>query len=133
MARVTRPGGRVAVLDTDWGSACVDSAESDIERRLMRFLAERMHRNGYAGRQLPRLFQRAGLDDVRYEALPVPVTGSALIRQILTADKLEAQALAEGALTAGEVRRWRDSLARADAQGGCFFCATVVLVSATRA
>ena len=34
MVRVTKPGGRVVVLDTDWGSLSTDAEEPDIERRL---------------------------------------------------------------------------------------------------
>jgi ubiquinone/menaquinone biosynthesis C-methylase UbiE len=37
MTRVTKVGGAVVVLDTDWGTISTDTNEIDIERRLNRF------------------------------------------------------------------------------------------------
>lgn len=34
MVRVTKPGGWIVVLDTDWGTLSVDTSEPDIARRL---------------------------------------------------------------------------------------------------
>jgi SAM-dependent methyltransferase len=130
MVRVTRRGGRVVVLDTDWGTASVDSTETDIERRLMRFLAERLHPNGYSGRRLQRLFAIAGLENVSVEAFPLAVSGPALVRQVITADNLEREALGAGLMTDDELRRWRSSLENAGP--ACFFCATVMLAAGAR-
>jgi ubiquinone/menaquinone biosynthesis C-methylase UbiE len=58
MVRVTRSGGWVVVLETDWGTLSIDTEETEIERRLARFATEHMRQNGYAGRQLYRLFKR---------------------------------------------------------------------------
>jgi ubiquinone/menaquinone biosynthesis C-methylase UbiE len=57
MTRVTKSGGWVVVLDTDWGSLSTNSDETDIERRLARFMAESFLQNGYSGRKLYRLFK----------------------------------------------------------------------------
>ena len=40
MIRVTRPGGRVVVVDTDWGSHSADSTDVEVERALANTLAE---------------------------------------------------------------------------------------------
>jgi ubiquinone/menaquinone biosynthesis C-methylase UbiE len=48
MARVTRRGGWIVALDTDWGSAAIGAAETEIERRIARVRAERWLPNGYA-------------------------------------------------------------------------------------
>jgi len=39
MIRVTKPGGWVVILDTDWGTWSTDTDDTDIERRLTRFMA----------------------------------------------------------------------------------------------
>ena len=46
MSRVTKPGGMVVALDTDWGSLSTDTTEVDVERRLSRFHAEQLTANG---------------------------------------------------------------------------------------
>jgi ubiquinone/menaquinone biosynthesis C-methylase UbiE len=54
MTRVTKSGGWVVVLNTDWSSLSTDSNETDIEHRMARFLAESFVHNGYSGRKLYR-------------------------------------------------------------------------------
>jgi ubiquinone/menaquinone biosynthesis C-methylase UbiE len=63
LVRVARPGGRVVVFDFDWDTAIVDSAQPATTRRIMRTFADGI-RNGWIGRQLPRLFREHGLIDV---------------------------------------------------------------------
>jgi hypothetical protein len=58
MVRVTRRGGWIVAVDTDWGSLSIDHPEIDIERRLARVLPEKAVPDGYAGRQLFRWFRR---------------------------------------------------------------------------
>jgi ubiquinone/menaquinone biosynthesis C-methylase UbiE len=126
MVRVTKRNGRVVVLDTDWGTASIDSREVDIERLFTRFFADTRH-NGYSGRKLYRIFKEQGLADVSFEICPVPVTSYALFRQMLSMDKNEPKAIAAKALTEDEVRRWRQSLEEADANGLFFAYACLVL------
>jgi SAM-dependent methyltransferase len=120
MVRVTKPDGRLVVLDTDWGSLSIDTPEVDVERRLARVLAERHLHNGYSGRQLRRLFLQQGLADVRIELHPLLVTSHAFARKAALLDEAEALGLTAGALTKDEVRRWRESLDEADADGVFF-------------
>jgi SAM-dependent methyltransferase len=65
LARVTRPGGRVCLVDTDWESAALDGVPADLAtgvRRRMLNLAPGHHND--MGRTLRRRLLRAGLDDV---------------------------------------------------------------------
>ena len=131
MIRVTRPGGWVVVLDTDWGTRSIDTDEIDIERRLVRFETEHMNHNGYAGRQLYRLFRRQQLVDVVLEMRPVHSTSYPFMRQGMQMEDCEAKALAAGVVTAEELQRWRCSLAHADAEG-VFFCSLLMTLVAGR-
>jgi hypothetical protein len=63
MARVTRPGGRVAALEFDLGSAMVDHPDRQTTRRILDSWAADTS-NGWMGRQLPRMFRQAGLTDL---------------------------------------------------------------------
>ena len=67
MIRVTRPGGRVVVVDTDWGTLSIDIPDVEIERKMARVKAEVNVHNGYAGRKLFGQFKRHGLQDVNVE------------------------------------------------------------------
>jgi ubiquinone/menaquinone biosynthesis C-methylase UbiE len=129
MGRVTKRDGWVVVLDTDWGSSAVDTSEVDIERRLMRFHTEQGHHNGYAGRQLYRLFKQQGFTDITFEVFAVPVTNYPLVRRMWGFERLEQDALAAKVITEAELQRWQASLAQADADGAFFGYACLVLVA----
>jgi SAM-dependent methyltransferase len=63
MVRVTRPGGRVAVIDSDWDTFSIDHPDDVLTRRIFGFLhAHRPQQT--VGRRLGRLFRAAGLEDV---------------------------------------------------------------------
>ncbi len=128
MIRVTRSGGLVLVLDTDWGSASTDTTEGDIERRLARAHADHAANNGYAGRQLYRLFRQAGLHDIHVEAYVNWSTDYAFTRRATLQDEVERIAIAERLVTEQEVQRLRAQLERADAEGAFFSYASQMLV-----
>lgn len=131
MNRVTKPGGWVVVLDTDWSSFSTDSDETDIERRLARFLAESSLHNGYSGRKLYRLFKQQSLTDISFEVFPFAISDYALARQISQAERIEQEALKAGVLTAKELEIWQDSLKQADSEG-VYFCSVNLMMLAGR-
>lgn len=130
MTRVTRIGGWIVVLDTDWASGGMDTPE--IERRLVQFNTELMFHNGYAGCQLYRLFRLQGLLDVSCEAFTITVTNYAFARQIWTLDRLEQAALAEGVISRSELGRLQTSFKRAEAEGSFFGYGSMMLVAGRR-
>ena len=129
MARVTKTGGTVVILDTDWGALSIDTNEFAIERKLVRFYAENMLNNGYSGRQLYRLFREQGLRNVSFEIFPLVVTSYAFLRQIISADKLEKEALAKNIATEVELRRYQKDGEQADVNGMFFSSFSMMLVS----
>ncbi|UCH25843.1 MAG: methyltransferase domain-containing protein [Trueperaceae bacterium] len=132
MLRVTKPGGWIVALDSDFGTLSVDTSELDVERRLMRLLADRFHHDGYAGRRLYRLFRRSGLAEVTVELFGLPFTGYALMRRVARFDELEALARQLELITEDELQLWRTSLSQAEAAGGFFGSLTQVLVAGCR-
>ena len=70
LARVTRPGGRVCLVDTDWESGAVDGVPQSLVATVREHLLTRviMHHSDM-GRTLRRRLLRAGLADVT--AVPV--------------------------------------------------------------
>jgi SAM-dependent methyltransferase len=129
MARVTRPGGRVVVADTDWGSRSVDTPEVAAERTMAWLLAERCLANGFSGRRLPGLFRRQGLEEVEIEVFPLQVHSYPLWRLLSRMDMAEEVAVREGYLSPDEVRRLHDSLCGKDADGTFFALTSLVIVA----
>lgn len=62
--RITRPGGRIVVIDTDWGSLVSWPGDRDVLRRLKGVLEFGRLADPWSGRQLHGALQRAGLADV---------------------------------------------------------------------
>jgi SAM-dependent methyltransferase len=133
MVRVTRPGGRVVLMDTDWGTRSVDTPEVELERRIARVLAERCMANGYSGRRLWGLLKTAGVGDLSLDLVPLHVDGYALWRLLSRMETAFAEAVGAGVMTGDEVRRLDDSLREKDAAGTFFASTTVMLVAGTRA
>jgi SAM-dependent methyltransferase len=127
LRRVTRPGGRVVVADTDWGTLSVDLDDVELERRIVRLHASRFW-NGFAGRRLRRLFVTQGLAPTEVETFVVLLELPALLDLLAGT---EQYGLATGLITAHEWRRWRQSLWLADAVGGHFAQLNIVLVAST--
>ncbi|MHC4192432.1 MAG: methyltransferase domain-containing protein [Planctomycetota bacterium] len=133
MTRVTKSGGWIVVLDTDWGTSSVDTLEMDIERRLARIRAERYLNNGYAGRQLYRLLKRQRLENITVELFPLFSTNYAFTRQGSLLNETEREALASGVITSEELQRWCTSLEKADAEGVFFGSVTQIMVAGRKA
>lgn len=129
MARVTRPGGWVVVLDTDWSTLSCDTPEVDLERRLFRYLLEQVAINGYAGRQLYGLFKRQQFTEIAVEPRPICITEYALARSVFRLEFIEREALAAGVISEEELHRWRQSLEQAQAAGAFFLQVMMVLVA----
>ena len=128
MVRVTKPGGLIVLLDTDWGSASMDTTEIDLERRLARVHADMVANNGYSGRQLYRLLRQHRLVDIRIEVYANWSTSYAFTREVTLMPEVERIAIETGVLTPGEVQRLRSQMEQADAQGTFFGCANQMLV-----
>jgi hypothetical protein len=129
MVRVTRSGGWVVVLATDWNTLSVDTTEFEIEQRLKSFRLKHHVHNAFAGRQLYRLFKQKDLVDLVVEMCPIYVTNYAVGRRGAMFDQVEEGALSAGRVTSDELCRWHASLERADAQGVYFGSVTQTLVA----
>jgi SAM-dependent methyltransferase len=128
MARVTRPGGRVAALEFDLGTAMIDHPDR-ATTRLILGSSEDEAVQGWMGRQLPRLFGQAGLTDVS-------VTASAILSDLTIAQMLfrrPAERLCQqGILTSGQVGQWWSQLSRRAAGSQLVVGATAFLVAAAK-
>ena len=128
MVRVTRPGGRIAVIDGDGATTSFDTPESDIERRIVPcWLAK--HNNGVAGRQLYRFFKQHGLAEVAVEVQALTFLDFDVAAYLFKLDDIEARALHAGAVTREEVGRIDAALERAAAAGAFFATFNMITVT----
>ncbi len=128
MVRVTVPGGWIVVADTDHSTMTIDTPDIDIERRLRSFRTDRF-KNGYAGRQLYRLFREQNLADIIVEIFPIFFTDYALVRYLALMGPVEQEAIAVGIVTKEELQHWHANLEQADKEGMHFSAIIMVVVA----
>jgi ubiquinone/menaquinone biosynthesis C-methylase UbiE len=128
MVRVTRPGGWIVALDTDWGTLSIHTPERELERHFTRAAAE-WQTNGYIGRQLPALFREQQLEEITIEAHPQWVTNYTLAHAGFLLENIAQHALASGFLSESELQRLLESFQQLDAEGAFFAHLIMVLVA----
>ena len=132
MVRVTRPGGTVLCVDTDWASLSIDAADDRLERRIVGLVAEEFAQ-GYIGRQLARRLTGAGVDVTAIELCPVRWDSLDTFRRTsFPATNAVAALLESRRLSSDDWQRFIGTLERSDADGVFFATATVVIVTGTR-
>ena len=128
MVRVTRPGGRIAAIDVDMEGLLLDSPHVAFTRAFLSSLAEGV-RHGQIGRQLPRLFRRAGLGDIAVGFHLVPMDLD-LIADICSSHL--AWMAGSGHVDEAEAERWWAQLEEDRADGTLLMAAPTVVVSACK-
>lgn len=129
MIRVTRAGGYLCVLDTDYASASIAIDEHELERRFTRVVLEHSIKNGYAAREMPLLFQQSNLDEIDVEIVPVVYADYAMARELGRWNEIERIALELNLLNEQELQHLRASCERADEQGGFLLHVNMVMVA----
>jgi ubiquinone/menaquinone biosynthesis C-methylase UbiE len=119
MARVTKSGGRIVVMDADWGTFSFDCPHIDIERKLARMNSD-WNRNGYSGRTLYRLFKRQGLEVLAIEGSTTQLTDFDTLDNMVGLTEGAQEAMNRGIITADELQRWNDWVATVRAEDICF-------------
>jgi SAM-dependent methyltransferase len=130
LVRVTRPGGRIVVIDTDWGMHAVDGADPQLTESVLDAWRDNAA-NGLSGRRLPALFADAG---IRESTIVADTMTSTDLHRPLHQPFTTMAASAErcGAIAAGDGEAWLAQLADAGRRGRFFWAVTIFCVSGTR-
>jgi ubiquinone/menaquinone biosynthesis C-methylase UbiE len=126
MARVVRPGGRVAVYEVDFETLTIDTDERGLARKVSNTWCDGF-RNGWLGRRMPALFAQAGLKEVEVSPHPLILTPT-LAKPLLGAATVD-KAVEQGRLTLAEGQAWLAHLEGLERAGRFFSTLTGFLVS----
>jgi hypothetical protein len=116
MARVVRPGGRVAIFEGDTDGCLINHPDRELTRRVVTSGTDDTTVDGQLARRLPGLLLEAGLEDIRAHAFttlerdPNGFFAERCVRWATGA----AQA---GAISAAERDRWLEALRQEQAAG----------------
>jgi ubiquinone/menaquinone biosynthesis C-methylase UbiE len=129
MARVTKPGGRVAAYEVDFETLVIAPGERGLARRLVHFWCDGF-RDGWLGRRIPAILLDLGLSELQViphtlrltPALALPFLGAATVERAVEA----------GTVTADEGRAWLEGLDEARRSGRLFSTLTGFLVAGRR-
>lgn len=128
MCRVTRPGGRIGVLDVDADSTVIDHPDRETTRSFVHTFCDGFP-NGSIGTQLPRLFKRHGLTDLT-------VTGHHLFFDLQLLELMFSSQLAaaqkRGDLTEDDVDTWWEPLRNAQENDTLFASLSCFIVSGAK-
>jgi SAM-dependent methyltransferase len=129
MTRVLRPGGRIVLIDSDWGTAIIHPADPDVLRRMFdHFLSGSA--NPFSGRQLRGLLADAGLE-ITGETAATTIEPQEGARQgfVTMMQLTSAQA---GVITPAEADAFAKRLAEAADRGAFHQSLTMYAVSAVK-
>jgi FkbM family methyltransferase len=108
LVRVTRPGGRIGILDIDTPSWIIAHPDRDLTRRIG-VAAAMIATDGWLGRRLPGLLESAGVEDVRVRAFtPIERDSSGFYAR--QAEIWATAAATSGAISEEERDRWVSAL-----------------------
>jgi ubiquinone/menaquinone biosynthesis C-methylase UbiE len=129
MVRVTRPGGRIAVFDIDWDTLIIDHPDKETTRTIVLSYSDSI-RNGWIGRQLPRLFKEQYLEVVSIDPMQVFVPYA--MAELSFGGHLTVLQT-NGTLSAGRAQQWWEHVRQADEHGTLLISFTAfVIVGAKR-
>ncbi|HEY8283078.1 MAG TPA: methyltransferase domain-containing protein [Chloroflexota bacterium] len=124
MVRVTRPGGRILAFDFDWDTLIIDHPDKETTRTIVRSYSDSI-RNGWIGRQLPRLFKEQHLEILSLD--PVQVFVHYAMAELFLGSHLTVLQTS-GTLSASRARQWWEYLQHADEHGTLLISFTTFII-----
>jgi SAM-dependent methyltransferase len=132
MVRVTQPGGRVVVADPDYDTQVVELEDQELARRVLRFRADHLLRNGAIAHRTAGLFVRAGLTEVSVEGVAVVLRDPTALDHAMGLRSWAETARERGLLVETEARAWERGLDEAMAGGRFLYAFTVFITAGSR-
>jgi len=119
IARVLKPGGRVGILDTDWGTFAIDSQDKQLTQKITTCFAG-LIQNGLVGRQLPRLCANSGFKNIDYFANTIISTNFEMLFDDFGMSEALAYLEHQQVCSKLELDSWKEEL-RKNHENNCFY------------
>lgn len=132
MYRVLKPGGRLAIIETDWRGTVLSSSDHALTRQVLDAWDAAVASPNLPVRLRP-LLRAAGFAVPRIEA--IPILNTSYTRGNFSAGMVQqfaAYAAAHKVIDQKKARWWLQDLQRLDQEGAYFFCVNRFLFSAVR-
>ncbi|PWQ95071.1 methyltransferase domain-containing protein [Leucothrix pacifica] len=132
LARVLKPGGRLALIETDWRGLVLNSAHSSLTDRIFNAFDEYVPNANLPARLIPML-KAAGFGAIKVDAIPIINTSNSPANfsagsLAWTADV----AVKSNKVTQDEANQWLADIDSKAAAGEYFFCVNRFLFSAVK-
>ncbi|MEW6737664.1 MAG: methyltransferase domain-containing protein [Acidobacteriota bacterium] len=131
MVRVTCSGGRIVLADPDYDTQVVVCADQELARRVLRFRADHLLRNGTLAHQLPGLLATIGVTDITVEGHVLIVREPTALDNVMGLRTWAEEGYMRGVLSAEDATRWPEQLDET-AQTGCFFYSVTFFLTSAR-
>lgn len=131
MLRVTKPSGRVVVVDRDWGLVSLDATDAATTSVVLGRACEGI-RNGWMGRNLQALFDETGVRDTEIHTKIINIQSFAVADLLLDLRVVVHHAVVEEHLTQYAASKWLDDLTERDATQTFFAKITVFIACGTK-
>jgi SAM-dependent methyltransferase len=109
MIRVLKPGGRVLIVDRDWGMVALDASDVETTRVVLNRACAGI-RNGWMGRELGGLLQKAGLINTEVQAKTITINSFAVADTLLDLRVVLDHAIAEKLVSQDVAAKWLNDL-----------------------
>ena len=131
MIRVTKPGGRVVIVETDWASLSLAAVPQVTERFINTYRISEFLRNGMAGRYLYGML-KSRLDDVRVEITPLHTHELAVFDVMSLNQDIEAEIISKHPALKSDLRELRTNMEGLNREGAFFAGVNILTVSGTK-
>lgn len=132
MVRVTRPSGRIVVVDPDYDTQVMEFPDQELARRVLRFRADHGLRHGTLAHRMPAMFREAGLDSIGVEPMTLVVRDPAAVDNVMGLRTWARSAHRAGLLDAGDVTRWEELYDATVAAGSFLYAVTFFITSGVK-
>ena len=130
--RVLKPGGRIAIVETDWRGVVLNSADHTLSRKVFDAWQDAVP-NPNLPPVLPALLRQRGFQALRCEAIPIINMNRTQANFSATMFQwMGKQAMDLGAISAEELQDWLADLEAKASQGAYFFCVNRFLFTAVK-
>lgn len=126
--RVIKPGARLVVVDPDYDTQVMEFPDQALARKVLRYRADAMLRNGTIAHQMAGKFSEAGLRSIAVEPLTLTVRDPSAVDNVMGLKTWASTAASHGYIAKEDAERW-EHLFDETVQSGRFLYAVTFFIT----